>query len=163
MKPVYQTIFGKPDGNCFAACIASILEMGLEDVPNFCKGDNPRWMFDLNAWLHQFGLGALTVSFHDEIPLTKGWCCAGGYGGPEGVMHEVVMKDMKMVHNPHEGWGELTKVVDYTFLVVLDPGKMWGAVLDCFEDNLERKPDAEFAVNVTKLRGIAKGISLRSS
>ena len=23
-------------------------------------------------------------------------------------MHSVVMKDMKMVHNPHEGWGELT-------------------------------------------------------
>lgn len=123
MKPVYQTIFGKPDGNCFAACIASILEMDLEEVPNFCKGDNPRWMFDLNEWLHQFGLGALTVSFHDEIPLTMGWCCVGGYGGPEGVMHEVVMKDMKMVHNPHEGWGELATIVDYTFIVVLDPGK----------------------------------------
>ena len=71
MKPVYQTIFGKTNGNCFAACIASILEMDLEDVPHFCRGDNPEWMFDLNEWLYQFGLGALTVAFQDEIPIKK--------------------------------------------------------------------------------------------
>ena len=35
-----------------------------------------------------------------------------------------------------------------------------GAVLDCFEGDLERKPDTEFAVNVTKLRGIAKNVVL---
>lgn len=71
LKPVYQTIFGKTNGNCFAACIASILEMDLEDVPHFCRGDNPEWMFDLNEWLYQFGLGALTVAFQDEIPIKK--------------------------------------------------------------------------------------------
>lgn len=120
MKPVFQTVFGKPNGNCFAACIASILEMDLADVPNFCKGDNPEWMFDLNEWLYQFGLGALTVTFQDDIPIKKGWCCAGGHG-PTGVMHEVVMKNLKMVHNPHEGWGELDDVVDYTFIIVLNP------------------------------------------
>lgn len=123
MKPVFQTIFGKPDGNCFQACVASILEMDLEDVPHFCKGDDPNWMENLNKWLHQFGLGALTVAFQNRSPITKGWCLAGGPCGPEDVMHEVVMKDLKMVHNPHEGWGELTKVVDYTFIVVLDPAK----------------------------------------
>lgn len=31
MKPVDQTIFGKPGGNCLAACIATILELPLDD------------------------------------------------------------------------------------------------------------------------------------
>jgi len=120
MKPVYQTIYGRPNGNSFAACVASILEMNLEDVPNFCAGDNPRWMNDLNKWLYQFGLGALTVAFQGEIPIEKGWCCAGGHSHT-GVMHAVVMKDMKMVHNPHPGWGELIDIVDYTFFIALNP------------------------------------------
>jgi hypothetical protein len=32
MTPVYQTRHGPPDGNCMAACVASILYKRLEDV-----------------------------------------------------------------------------------------------------------------------------------
>ncbi len=32
MTPVYQTRSGAPDGNCFAACVASILERKIEEV-----------------------------------------------------------------------------------------------------------------------------------
>lgn len=32
MTPVYQTRYGVPDGNCMAACVASILDQRLEDV-----------------------------------------------------------------------------------------------------------------------------------
>lgn len=41
MKPVHQTLFGSSDapqaerGNCFPACIASLLEIELSDVPHF--------------------------------------------------------------------------------------------------------------------------------
>ena len=31
------------------------------------------------------------------------------------------MKDLKMVHNPHEGWGDLDDIVYYTFIIVLNP------------------------------------------
>ena len=124
MKPVFQTIYGDGVGNCFPACIASVLEIDLEGIPNFCTVYKSRWQGELNKWLHQFGLGSLTVAFQDDfIPIQKGWCLAAGPCGPEGVMHSVVMKDMKMVHNPHEGWGELDEIVDYTFFVVLDPEK----------------------------------------
>jgi hypothetical protein len=30
--PVFQTKFGMPYGDCFAACVASILEMKIADV-----------------------------------------------------------------------------------------------------------------------------------
>lgn len=124
MKPVFQTTYGKEEGNCFPACIASVLEMDLKDVPHFCKVYKSYWQEELNKWLLQFGLGALTVAFQEmDSPIQKGWCFAAGPCGPDGVMHSVVMKDMKMVHNPHKGWGELDRIVDYTFFVVLDPVK----------------------------------------
>lgn len=34
MKPVFQDKFGVPDGNCFASCVASILEVPRDDVPH---------------------------------------------------------------------------------------------------------------------------------
>lgn len=35
MKPVFQKIFDDRKGDCFAACLASLLEIPLEEVPNF--------------------------------------------------------------------------------------------------------------------------------
>src|SRR5437762_11000404 len=32
MTPVYQTKHGPPDGNCMAACVASLLDRRIEDV-----------------------------------------------------------------------------------------------------------------------------------
>lgn len=43
MEPVYQTIFKPPLGNCEQACIASILELELDEVPNFREIDGGRW------------------------------------------------------------------------------------------------------------------------
>ena len=34
MIPVEQTIIDSKNGNCLAACVASILEIGIDDVPN---------------------------------------------------------------------------------------------------------------------------------
>lgn len=40
MKPVNQTQFKPPDGDCLSACIASILELPLNKVPNYIAYDN---------------------------------------------------------------------------------------------------------------------------
>ena len=53
MKPVDQTILTAPGGNCFAACVASILELPLADVPNFCSEE--RWWNALQIWLCAIG------------------------------------------------------------------------------------------------------------
>ena len=63
MKPVMQTIFPSDDnplrGNCFAACIASLLEMSLEDVPHLTEHDD--WRERTNDWLGGLGLGMVEV------------------------------------------------------------------------------------------------------
>jgi hypothetical protein len=47
MKKVYQTIINKNNGDCMQACIASLFELELNEVPNFIKlGD--RWFNEMN-------------------------------------------------------------------------------------------------------------------
>ena len=44
MTPVFQTDYRIPGGNCFQACVASIMELPLQEVPNFLKeSDGGPW------------------------------------------------------------------------------------------------------------------------
>lgn len=44
MTPVFQTDFRAPGGNCFQACVASIMDLHLDEVPHFLKdSDGGNW------------------------------------------------------------------------------------------------------------------------
>lgn len=64
VKPVDQTTFGHPGGNCFSACVASLLELPIEDVPYFMDEAKGKWHEQFDAWLAPRGLYAL----HFEVP-----------------------------------------------------------------------------------------------
>lgn len=57
MKPVDQTVLSKPDenvwGNCLEACVASLLEIPIEDVPNF--GIDSGWFGRYLAFIREQG------------------------------------------------------------------------------------------------------------
>ncbi len=53
MKPVFQSIISNVDGNCHAACIASLLEIPLDIIPDFFKG-NP--YLKRTLWLKSIGI-----------------------------------------------------------------------------------------------------------
>lgn len=63
MKPVHQTTFrpseGDGAGNCLAAALASVLELALDEVPNFSaiEGENREWFRAMEAWLRERGYG----------------------------------------------------------------------------------------------------------
>lgn len=46
-------------GNCLQACLASLLDVNLEDVPNFAaiEGDVSEWFLAMVGWLGDRGLG----------------------------------------------------------------------------------------------------------
>lgn len=90
MKPVYQTTFG-PSGNCFAACVASILGCRLRDVPRLGK----RWTRQLRSWLRRQGLDVLFV--RGEPP--EGLAIAG-QRVVDGSIHSVVCRDGEIIHDP---------------------------------------------------------------
>lgn len=53
MKPVYQTISNSINGNCLAAMVASILELSIEEVPNFVEADD--WFVAMQEFMLKHG------------------------------------------------------------------------------------------------------------
>lgn len=119
MKLVMQTKFGYPDGNCLAACLASIFEIDIEDIPDF--GYDKHWWKRFRDWmLERFKLNIVNLRVSpdlntDWVLLPEGYYIANGKS-PRGLMHSVVCKDEDFAHDPHPegGW---VKVESFTFFV----------------------------------------------
>jgi hypothetical protein len=96
MRPVDQTTYGVNDGNCFSACLASILEISIEGVPLFL---GPYWD-DFLPWLADRGLSASLYRRDDYVP--QGYSIAGGPSKRfAGRMHACVAFNGVVVHDPH--------------------------------------------------------------
>ena len=91
MIPVMQSVTGTR-GNCFSACLASLFELPLSDVPNFfdlAGDDDAKWWAAVRDWLRPRGFGVMFLSLSDpaHLALFEGW--------------QIVCGDGKMVHDPH--------------------------------------------------------------
>lgn len=69
MIPVDQTKFGD-EGNCYQACLASILEIGIDEVPTFSSSSN--WVREVQQWLEQRGLAMLHVNVPESESISGG-------------------------------------------------------------------------------------------
>ena len=89
MIPVYQTRFGK-DGNCFPACIASLLECGIGSV-DWGVPDDGAWIKVYNDKLAETGLMFVEIPFQDELPTLPDGCllviCGKSKGG---LLHSAI-------------------------------------------------------------------------
>lgn len=109
MIKVFQTRYGKEEGNCYQACLASILEMKLEDVPDFCnlyKEPFGQWQIEANKWLRRFGLATITIqpnfrSVHDKEVLKGCHLIVTGKNN-DGVNHCCIYKNGACIHNPNK-------------------------------------------------------------
>ena len=110
MKAVYQK--GRPFG-CMAACVASILEIDLADVPRCFDGrtadDEDAWDRDAQLrWLAGRGYGAIEFKLLTGVmwPPTPGIYCIVTGRSPRGTMHAVVGATREMpalcelIHDP---------------------------------------------------------------
>lgn len=110
MIPVYQTrtVANDATGNCFNACVASILEMPLRDVCDVLPDFNGDYWGEWNRWLAGLGLQLDYVPLNQGPP--KGYAIASGYGGrfyPEGhakagqpILHAAVVFNGELAHDP---------------------------------------------------------------
>jgi hypothetical protein len=122
VRPVDQTTFGVPGGNCFSACVASILELPIEDVPYFMGSDGEGWFDRLSVWLSERGLYALYYDTSDRNTYwPDGYYILGGESvrGP----HAVVAKGKDVVHDPHHSRAGLYRREDITVILPLDMGQ----------------------------------------
>jgi len=98
MKPVDQTRFVVGEGNCFSACVASLLGLGIDDVPFFMGEDN--WDEALLEWCAARGVG---VDFSTQFPAPRGTLCIVGGESPryKANGHSVIARDGVVIHDPH--------------------------------------------------------------
>lgn len=132
MIPVDQTLFGERKGNCFAACVASILELPLVEVPNFCVMHwDSDWFQPFSDWLRDRGCMPLCFAFQaaaqrdNHLAIMKqmgnGVPWIGGGPNPDGVMHATVWVDDRMVHDPNPSRRGITRLDDALFIIAAKP------------------------------------------
>lgn len=128
MKPVYQTQFkaevGPGAGNCWQACMASLLERGLDDVPNFMEiiDDEQRHEAERQWWESQ-GFALLNVNYGPEEPVPPCLHIVTGKSPRGDWLHSCVAKGGTIVHDPRPEGGGLDDVQWRTLLVPLNPVK----------------------------------------
>lgn len=125
MRKVDQTKFELPEGNCGAACLATIFGVAIDEAPNM---NDERWDEAVSAWTRQFGYHVLNCTFPN-----------GGY--PPGLalagvpsrrhldkMHCVIFKDGELFHDPSPFRDQyqtytVDEVKEWTFFVAVDPSR----------------------------------------
>jgi hypothetical protein len=114
MLPQKQTIFGE-GGNCFSACIASICDLPLSEVPVF--GEHGYWYFEVIDFLHRHGFVIHGKIMKESFPLwykhyegVDGYFIVGG-GSPRMIKngHAVIYKEDTPFFDPHPDDTFLTK------------------------------------------------------
>jgi len=130
VKPVDQTNFGKT-GNCHQAAMASILELRLGEVPDFCNlYGKDHWHFEQDKWLlERFGMFVLTLddnSAFDEWRVENLHKFEGVYhiivgDSSRDMQHSCVGMNGEIVHDPHPSRTGLKEVRFYDFFIIADP------------------------------------------
>ena len=64
MTPQKQVNLNFQEGDCLAACVASLLDLPLAEVPNFCAHDD--WQKVYRDWLRARGLAEVTLKWDPE-------------------------------------------------------------------------------------------------
>jgi len=103
MRPVDQRIVERGRGDCLRACLASILELTPDQVPNFSDfaryAEDESWAKPMWNFLRERGL-----EFYSVYPPLKphGYCIAVGKSpNIVGCTHAVVWRYDRLVHDPN--------------------------------------------------------------
>lgn len=129
MRPIYQTRFGR-DGNCLAACFASILEAPIAKVDFSCSEtfDPTDWYWLALDKLAPLGWAYLSTRAGRnkdgelELSLPNGAYFIATGSTSRGPLHhavvcEVANRRWKFVHDPHPEGEGLERIYGVGFLV----------------------------------------------
>lgn len=124
MKKVYQSKFGN-EGNCFAACIASILEIELDSLP-FLSDFEDDWDIYLNALntnlKSRFNLFIEYTTFdywetRFKENLKDAFYIVSGDSNHESFEHAVIFKNGVLHHNPNPKGTEMVWATTCYFFI----------------------------------------------
>ena len=120
MQPVFQTT-GK---NCLAACIASLMEVPIDYIPQgYLKMDIGSWVNKLNKdMLELYGIYFLPLGLAETKFYLRGYSIAivNSESVNEGEPHAVVIdENLNVIHDPMEGNEDVEyKYVYFDYILV---------------------------------------------
>ena len=130
MRPVKQTRLHKglypisDRGNCFPACIASILEMECEDVIQIQEYyDDNNWNKILFDWLYERGYLWRSATIEEIRSKDAYILVTGGSTRYPDLTHITIWQDGKMVHDPHPDNSGITDQRCFEVIVPIYPLK----------------------------------------
>lgn len=93
-----------------AACLASLLEISIEDVPELLPvpGDQIHWMEKFENFLEGYGIKAIVYLPTYRPPRGVYYLIWGV--SPRGLPHSVVGRNGEVIHDPHPEGGGLASV-----------------------------------------------------
>lgn len=97
MTPAKQRVFGNGNGDCFRACMASMLELpNCDDLPNL---DHPGgWLF---VWIQILATFGMRLGMDDKAIWREGyWIASVPSLNLEGKSHAIVMHDCNVAFDP---------------------------------------------------------------
>jgi len=133
MRPVDMTIFHDPPrsyGNCYSACIASILELPIESFDEFHRlysawgvlheaGEKVSWEVrtaHVSEIQERTGHIPIHVQFGGDTIVPLGWSIANG-PAERGVDHSCVALNGTIIHDPHPSRAGLISIEDFEILL----------------------------------------------
>lgn len=131
MKPVKQTILG-PRGNCATACLASLLELPLEAVPNFFDNaaNDAEWWSNLYTFLAARNLTMWHFSYQNhehavlDLKHRPGYLLVWGASPRDAAnQHYVIWHRGELAHDPHPDNTGVLAIGGVDLLYPLDPAR----------------------------------------
>lgn len=104
MIPVKQTKLHNPPevkGNCFSASLASILEMGIDEVYDIYSDETSEWFDNLVEWAKSKGYQYNWVRGKEELPKDVYYIAFGKSPRFPDVLHCVVGLNGELIFDPH--------------------------------------------------------------
>lgn len=140
MIPILQTQF-HPRGNCLMACVACILEVSLDDLPDLYQMADSGIPWPLNFFQVIKERGLLLEMCYAYQGRPRGYSIANGMG-PRGNLHSCVAKDGAIEFDPHPDGGGLINIEYYW--TITDP-QIPAKLLKPSRRELRHDPTAELA------------------
>lgn len=122
MKKIYQTILDLNNGDCLRACLASLLEIELLDIPNFAEYGDDNFGASYRAWLHELGLRHISLTYTPDIwPTFKDIPVIIVGKSPRGDgYHAVIFQNGVLFHDPYPGMSGLETLDEVWILIPID-------------------------------------------
>ena len=133
-----QTEFGPRRGNCWSACLSSLLHVPLSEIPDFCARYHPddghdeaAWWRETQRWLHARGYELIELDLPDgwdtvrSWPLQPDYWIATGRSPRHDCDHAVVAYRYEIAWDPHpSGDGLDGDPHRGAFFLALEPWRM---------------------------------------